>query len=354
MYQQELNNVNNITAGDIENRIKSKSSHSKSNSLSSTAVTISEQQQSRDQSLDKPKEKLTLLTSIPLDSSASSVTMSKDGFRVFVGGKGRVEIVSSLSERKNKESIDFSPLQYVRSCKLFRDETTIVVSGEGAGIHLFDLTRGMKKLTLSTLDSNVNYSLSLAGDDSTVFATLLKGTIGMWDLRSSQLVRLFDGHSSPCSSIDLDPSGKVLMSGGLDKTVKMWDINSGKCFQEFQTNSRVLSLTNSPASDLIVYGLEDGGLDLVTYKTQSNSHNVIKHSDCVLTTKFSPKGNYIISGAKGGMLTISGVDACFRQLASERLSNSVLSCDVVSSTDGDYISVGTWDNKISLYKLVGV
>ncbi|EFC35973.1 predicted protein [Naegleria gruberi] len=139
-----------------------------------------------------------------------------------------------------------------------------------------------------------------------------------------------------------------------EETVKMWDINSGKCFQEFQTNSRVLSLTNSPASDLIVYGLEDGGLDLVTYKTQSNSHNVIKHSDCVLTTKFSPKGNYIISGAKGGMLTISGVDACFRQLASELLSNSVLSCDVVSSTDGDYISVGTWDNKISLYKLVGV
>ena len=62
----------------------------------------------------------------------------------------------------------------------------------------------------------------------------------------------------------------------------------------------------------------------------------------------------MISGAKGGMLTISNIDSTFREIASEQLSNSVLSCDVVSGLDADYISVGAWDNKVTMYKLANV
>lgn len=55
------------------------------------------------------------------------------------------------------------------------------------------------------------------------------GVIQKWDLRKpTQPMLSINAHGKPCLSIDWHPDGKHLVSGGLDKLVKVWDFHSDK------------------------------------------------------------------------------------------------------------------------------
>ncbi len=59
------------------------------------------------------------------------------------------------------------------------------------------------------------------------------GVIQKWDLRKpNQPMLSINAHGKPCLSIDWHPDGKHLVSGGLDKLMKIWDFQSDKSNQK--------------------------------------------------------------------------------------------------------------------------
>lgn len=74
-----------------------------------------------------------------------------------------------------------------------------------------------------------------------LFAGMLDGLIKMWDVSVADLVkkpmRIFEGHEERVSS--LDSSGSVLVSGSLDHSVRVWNIESSRML-------RVLRGSGSP------------------------------------------------------------------------------------------------------------
>lgn len=44
----------------------------------------------------------------------------------------------------------------------------------------------------------------------------------MWELNSCQIVRKLSGHTKPVLSCDAHPSDQVIVSGSLDKSIKLW------------------------------------------------------------------------------------------------------------------------------------
>jgi sugar lactone lactonase YvrE len=56
----------------------------------------------------------------------------------------------------------------------------------------------------------------------------LDKTVKLWNLATGQELRIFSGHASAVESVAFSPDGQLLATGGLDKTVKLWDVVSGR------------------------------------------------------------------------------------------------------------------------------
>jgi len=58
--------------------------------------------------------------------------------------------------------------------------------------------------------------------------------IALLDLKTLQVIRTFEGHTSWVESVSFSPDGKTIASGSYDKTVKLWDKTSGQCLKTFE------------------------------------------------------------------------------------------------------------------------
>ena len=53
-------------------------------------------------------------------------------------------------------------------------------------------------------------------------------TIKIWDSNSGGLLKTFEGHTDNVTSVNFTTDGKKILSSSKDKTVKLWDSETGK------------------------------------------------------------------------------------------------------------------------------
>lgn len=54
-------------------------------------------------------------------------------------------------------------------------------------------------------------------------------TVRLWDVQSGECVRIFIGHRSMILSLAMSPDGRYMASGDEDGAIMMWDLSSGRC-----------------------------------------------------------------------------------------------------------------------------
>ncbi|MCP4109878.1 MAG: AAA family ATPase [Desulfobacteraceae bacterium] len=71
--------------------------------------------------------------------------------------------------------------------------------------------------------------------DGTLFASGSEDkTVKIWDTESGKLLRTLSGHSSAVNSVSFSPDGKQVVAGSSDKTITVWDIETGKLYQRLK------------------------------------------------------------------------------------------------------------------------
>ena len=84
-------------------------------------------------------------------------------------------------------------------------------------------------------------------------------TIELWSLSEGIHLHTLKGHSNPVMSVAISPDGSLLVSGGADKTIKLWGLPDGEYVMDLIDISA--STTNFEG---IQYSPDDTGEGVIT------------------------------------------------------------------------------------------
>jgi WD40 repeat protein len=143
--------------------------------------------------------------------------------------------------------------------------TILTSSGRNEGLSLWDVATG-KKVRSFVGPSGGTVSIMYSPNGRFVLAggceerdpkdqyVCLKGSMRLLDATTGKLIRIF-GQSGWVRSVAFSPNGRFALSGGDDKTLKLWHVAKGKRLRTFGgLNGRAMSVAFSPDGRLAMSG----------------------------------------------------------------------------------------------------
>ncbi|MBR8840575.1 MAG: CHAT domain-containing protein [Stigonema ocellatum SAG 48.90 = DSM 106950] len=168
--------------------------------------------------------------------------------------------------------------------------------------------------------------------------------VKLWDLEGN-LLTSWETHDGLVTSINFSPDGKTLATSG-DKTVKLWNLD-GKLRQTLQGHqNNISSVIFSPDGKMIATASDDKTVKL--WDGNGKLLRTLDHKDNVYSISFSPDSQLLVSGNKDKTLNIWSVDGKLMYTL-EGHQNSI--SEVHFSTDGNIIASVDVDNNIILWNL---
>ncbi|MGH0128367.1 UNVERIFIED_CONTAM: hypothetical protein FKN15_000820 [Acipenser sinensis] len=238
---------------------------------------------------------------------------------------------------------------YIRSCKLLPDGCTLIVGGEASTLSIWDLAAPTPRIKAElTSSAPACYALAISPDSKVCFSCCSDGNIAVWDLHNQTLVRQFQGHTDGASCIDISNDGTKLWTGGLDNTVRSWDLREGRQLQQHDFTSQIFSLGYCPTGEWLAVGMESSNVE-VLHVNKPDKYQLHLHESCVLSLQFAYCGKWFVSTGKDNLLN-AWRTPYGASIFQSKESSSVLSCDI--SVDDKYIVTGSGDKKATVYEVI--
>ncbi|XP_030075396.1 transducin-like enhancer protein 2 isoform X2 [Microcaecilia unicolor] len=281
-----------------------------------------------------------------------AVTISNSTRHVYTGGKGCVKVwdVAQPGTKTPVAQLDcLNRDNYIRSCKLLPDGHSLIVGGEASTLSVWDLAAVTPRIKAElTSSAPACYALAISPDAKLCFSCCSDGNIVVWDLQNQSLIRQFQGHTDGASCIDISSDGTKLWTGGLDNTVRCWDLREGRQLQQHDFSSQIFSLGYCPTGEWLAVGMESSNVE-VLHISKPDKYQLQLHESCVLSLQFASCGKWFVSTGKDNLLN-AWRTPYGASIFQSKESSSVLSCDI--SLDEKFIVTGSGDKKGTVYEII--
>jgi len=100
--------------------------------------------------------------------------------------------------------------------------------------------------------------VAIAPDGRTVVSGSDDKTLKVWDLETGRCRATFEGHTNSVFGVAITSDGKTVVSGSDDKTLKVWDLETGRCRATFEGHTdSVFGVAITPDGRTVVSGSAD-------------------------------------------------------------------------------------------------
>jgi class 3 adenylate cyclase/GTPase SAR1 family protein len=146
--------------------------------------------------------------------------------------------------------------------------------------------------------SNVVLSVSWSPDGKRIASASGDKTIRLWDGDTGEAITTLQGHRGSVNSVSWSPDGKRIASASGDKTIRLWDGDTGESIATLQGHSDpVNSVSWSPDGKRIASASDDKTICLWDGDTGESIATLQGHSGSVNSVSWSPEGQWLLSSS---------------------------------------------------------
>lgn len=257
-------------------------------------------------------EKGTQIQTLRVHSAdAWSVAFSADGKYLASGGTDFNAFVFDI--KKVLESLSFGPAPGVGGgFSAISPDRKMVAAHNLVSIEINHTLYDVESKSPLLVFPNEAFHIGTFSPDGAILAIgTVDGEIVYFNTANRAKIRRFKAHERPASIADamraiaFSPDGKLLVSGGNDNIVKIWNAETAEFMRElYRFESYVSRVAISPDSRKIVAASYDTTAKLFDLQTGAIIADLGKQPKPILSIEFTPDGKTFVTGGADGVIKI--------------------------------------------------
>jgi WD40 repeat protein len=160
-------------------------------------------------------------------------------------------------------------------------------------VAVFDLRTGAERRSLN-MPRGAALSFSPNGQ---LLAATIQLEVFLWDINAGKLWGEPLGHLDRVVSLDWSPDGSQLLTSGLDRTARIWDVATGRSVREFQHSHDVTDAVFGPSGGIIAT-MDEEGTRLWDAQTGQPLGSPLANAVDYARAVFSPSGDWLFVGGR--------------------------------------------------------
>lgn len=247
------------------------------------------------------------------ESKSSSLDVAKVTEVPETGGAA--DVTGSTGSGEGPLPVDPSQVEFTEAVKErvkpLKDDVIASAAGIDGGLKISSTLKKAKEL--KQLRGHISWikCVEFSADGTKAVSGGADRTIRLWDLASGEELKRFEGHEENVTCVAFSPSGNRLISGSSDQTVKLWDIESGRLIKSFSGHGNIVTCVAFSSTGRLA---ASGGYDGTIKVWDLSSGRVLKELGegklgTVRSIAFLPGEGKLVSGGSDRLITVFDVQS---------------------------------------------
>lgn len=163
-------------------------------------------------------------------------------------------------------------------------------------------------------------SLAFSPDGKTILSSSNDRTVRVWDVETGRLLHLLTGHRDRVKCVGISPDGQRMLSCSGDGQIRAWERSllkhkqTGDCQYIVKATSKTITLVNAfpvspnPQRPIFATGAAHGMISIWNLETGQWQRSIEAHSSPVLSLAFSADGKWLASGSQNKTIKLWDLD----------------------------------------------
>lgn len=185
-----------------------------------------------------------------------------------------------------------------------RNNRAVTGHADGA-VAVYDL-ESMRRLYRFKRNDAMIWAVGFMGSEDRIAAASHDWTVALWETSSEDApVAILNGHENAVQAVAVDPSGQWLASGGADRTIRLWNLDTREARRVYRNNPDFISaLAFSPDGSMLASGSLDGTVKLLSLNSSRMTRTLTGHSARITALAFSSYDDLLASASEDGILRL--------------------------------------------------